>query len=770
MQSCAAIGERGQRLATNVAEIGIVRPRATLLVSLLLVVLAALGAVRLSFDPRYGAFFEADDPQRVAYDALRELFAASDTLAFLLEPPPGGPFGERGLAAVAALADGGWQLPHALRVDSILNVPWLRSEGDLVTVSPLIEDPALLDAAARAERERVARSMPEVAGRLLERDGPLTAVVVTLVPEGDPLATTQRVVEAARALARRVEREHPGARVHLAGIVAMNHAFAESSLRDSSTLLPAMLAVMMLLLGLVLRSFTAVAAIVVLMVGASAAALGVGGWAGIALTTASALAPIVIVTVAVADGVHLVLGARGAPDAPDAALRASLEENRGPILLTTATTVAGFLSLNFSEVPPFRDLGNLVAAGVAFAGLGSLTLLPALLRLLPFRPAPEPAAGALGPRLAEGLLRRRAAVLLGAALVLLVVLPGLARLRVNDDFVAYFGPDLPFRTAAELADDRLAGPWEIEYQLRSEAPRGIHDPAFLAQLAAFTDWLRAQPETAHVLAWTDVLARLERVVGEGEGLPPDAERAAQYTFLYEASLPFGTDVTTLLATDRGSVRQLVALRDVDARALRAYEDRAGAWLAAHAPQIRERHGGVNLMFAHVSERNVRAMIEGNLLAVLVIGALLGLALRSAPLAGLSLLTNLVPLLLAFALWGWFVRDVGLALGTVFGMTLGIVVDDTVHVLARYRRARRTAPPREAAALAVTRVGPALVVTTGTLVAGFACLAASSFAVNAQLAQITLLTLVAALAVDLLVLPALLGRGARRTDDSAGAPG
>jgi hypothetical protein len=71
---------------------------------------------------------------------------------------------------------------------------------------------------------------------------------------------------------------------------------------------------------------------------------------------------------------------------------------------------------------------------------------------------------------------------------------------------------------------------------------------------------------------------------------------------------------------------------------------------------------------------------------------------------------------------------------------------------------------------VTRVGPALVVTTGTLVAGFACLAASSFAVNAQLAQITLLTLVAALAVDLLVLPALLGRGARRTDDSAGAPG
>jgi predicted RND superfamily exporter protein len=361
-------------------------------------------------------------------------------------------------------------------------------------------------------------------------------------------------------------------------------------------------------------------------------------------------------------------------------------------------------------------------------------------------------------------------VLLGAALVLLVVLPGLARLRVNDDFVAYFGPELPFRTAAELADDRLAGPWEIEYQLHAEAPEGIHDPAFLAQLEAFTDWLRAQPETAHVLAWTDVLARLERVVGEGEGLPPDAERAAQYTFLYEASLPFGTDVTNVLATDRGSVRQLVALRDVDARALRAFEDRASAWLAAHAPQVRERHGGINLMFAHVSERNVRAMIEGNLLAVLVIGALLGVALRSVSLAGLSLLTNFLPLLLAFALWGWFVRDVGLALGTVFGMTLGIVVDDTVHVLARYRRARRTAPPREAAARAVTRVGPALVVTTGTLLAGFACLAASSFAVNAQLAQITLLTLVAALAVDLLVLPALLGRGARRTDDSAGAPG
>ena len=167
------------------------------------------------------------------------------------------------------------------------------------------------------------------------------------------------------------------------------------------------------------------------------------------------------------------------------------------------------------------------------------------------------------------------------------------------------------------------------------------------------------------------------------------------------------------------------------------------------------------------------MFEGNLLAVLLIAMVLAIALRSMRLAGASLITNLVPVSAAFALWGWVVGDLGLALSTTFGMTLGIVVDDTVHLLARYRRRRSDGARAERAMHdALTEVGPALVVTTLVLSAGFAVLATSTFAINGLLAQMTLLTVVLALAFDLLVLPALLvWRGSPRAtqEEPSSAP-
>jgi predicted RND superfamily exporter protein len=355
----------------------------------------------------------------------------------------------------------------------------------------------------------------------------------------------------------------------------------------------------------------------------------------------------------------------------------------------------------------------------------------------------------------------------------LALVPGLAKLQVNDDFVAYFDEDLPFRQAAEIADEHLAGMYEIEYQLVAPESGGIHDPEWLAQVDAFTAWLRAQPETAHVLSWTDVLERLHRVMSDGGAeagrLPPDAPTASQYTLLYELSLPLGLDLTNLIAQDYGSVRQLVTLRNMDSRRVLEFEERADAWLAEHAPDVGQRHGGINLMFAHISERNVAAMFEGNLLAVGVIALVLAAALRSLTLAAGSLVTNLVPVLGAFAIWGWLSGDLGLALSTAFGMTLGIVVDDTVHLLSRFQRSRAAGmSPAEAVRTAVTAVGPALVITTGILLLGFACLASSSFAINGLLARITMLTIGLALVFDLLLLPALLA--GRQSGDRARVEG
>lgn len=722
-----------------------------------LTLLLAVGLGRLGFDPRYQTFFDEDDPQRLAFEHLRAVFTPSDNVVFVVEPGPQGAFSASHLTLLEFLTEEGWRLPWATRVDSLLNFPHSEADGDDITIAPLVEDARELDAAGRARVERIARSEPVLAGRLVETDGGLTAVAVTVLPRGDPLATSQEIMSAARALAERAEQDHPGARVHLGGIVAMNHAFSESTLTDSATLLPLMLVLMLLGLRWLLASWVLVLGTMVVMFVAVVGALGAAGWLGIHLTTPSALSPLIIMTVAVADCVHLGLGAQRAEGDVAERFRQSLRDHVGPVVLTTVTTAAGFLSMNFSAVPPFRDLGNVVAIGVLLAGGASLLLLPALAALMPPRRTRVTWTTTWAPRLEALATARPGRRLLLAGIALLLILPGLLRLDVNDDFVGYFSDRLPFRTAAELIDDRLGGMYEIEYQLIAHGPGGIHDPEWLSHVAAFSAWLRDQPETAHVLTWTDILKRLNRTLAGDDpaayALPPDAETAAQYTLLYELSLPLGLDVTNMVAQDYGSVRLLASLRGVDSRGVLEFERRAGAWLAEHAPDVGERHGGINLMFAHISERNVEAMFRGNLLAVVVIAAFLAIALRSLPLAALSLGTNLLPIALAFALWGWFVGDVGLALSTTFGMTLGIVVDDTVHMLARYRRLRLSADVADAMRGTLGAVGPALVVTTLILLLGFGCLALSSFALNAKLAWITMLTIALALVVVLVVLPA-----------------
>ncbi|MCC5885779.1 MAG: MMPL family transporter [Gammaproteobacteria bacterium] len=717
------------------------------------------GASRLQFDPRYQTFFDPDDPQRLAFEHLREVFTPSDNLAFVVEPGPEGLFAASTLGLIEFLTTEGWQLPYATRVESLTNFTHSEAHGDDITIGPLVEDVATLDALELARIEGIARADPMLSGRLIEVGGDLTAVVVTVMPRGDPLQSSREIMTAARDLAARAMMDHPEAEIRLAGIVAMNHAFAESSEQDSMRLLPLMLLLMLIGLRVLLASWPLVVATFAVMLAAVAGALGAAGWLGMELTTPSALAPIIIVTVAVADCVHIGLATVRGDDALHLRLRRALDEHHGPVLLTTVTTAAGFLSMNFSAVPPFRDLGNLVAIGVLLAGVMSLWLLPALAMLLPDagrRPVWVEAMGRTCAGLAAARPGRR---LLVGGLVILLVLPGLARLGVNDDFVSYFAPSQPFREAAELVDARLGGMYEIEYQLKADAAGGIHAPAWLAQVEAFATWLREQPETAHVLTYTDVLKRLNRTLAgdapEAYVLPESAEAAAQYTLLYELSLPLGQDITNMVDQDYRSVRLLVSLRDVDSRRVLAFEQRAGAWLAEHAPLVSERHGGINLMFAHISERNVAAMFEGNLFAVLVIGAMLAVALRAPGLAMVSLFTNLLPVALAFAVWGWLVQDLGLAISAAFGMTLGIVVDDTVHLLTRYRRLRAEMDVAAAVRSTLATVGPALVVTTLILFVGFACLAASSFALNALLAQITLLTIGLALLVDLLLLPAWL---------------
>lgn len=751
--------------------------------SVALIALSASGTRLLEFTPDYRAFFGPENPELQAFEALQNTYTKNDNVLMVLAPGDGRVFTRETLANVEWLTRQAWQIPYSIRVDSITNFQHTRAEGDDLVVEDLVSDAAGLSDAELTEIQRVALAEPLLADRLVSSRGHVTGVnVVVQLPGVDTGKEGPEVVNHVRRLAQELRARDPDLEVHMAGIVMMNNAFPEASERDMTTLVPAMFIVVIVVLGVMLRFVTGTAVTVLVIVASIVAAMGLAGWLGIRLTPPSASAPVLILTLAVADCVHLLASflyeMRYHGRDKYAAMVESLRINLQPIFLTSLTTAIGFLSMNFSDAPPFHDLGNIVAMGVMIAFALSVTLLPALVLVLPIRVKAQPGReGHTMDRFAEFVIRRRRALFWGMGIVIVGLIVFLPRNELNDEFVKYFDESFEFRRDTDFVTANLIGTYFIDYSIESPEAGGISDPAFLARVEAFAQWLRAQPETMHVNTLTDTLKRLNKNLHADDAgwyrLPEERDLAAQYLLLYEMSLPYGLDLNNQINVDKSATRVRVTFPSLSTAGVLAFEERAQQWLEANAPEFVNTKGtGPTIMFAHIGHRNIRSMLVGTAIALVVISLVLVIALRSLKIGLISMVPNLVPAGMAFGLWGLLVGQVGLSLSVVASMSLGIVVDDTVHFLSKYLRARREKgyDTQDAVRYAFATVGMALWITSIVLVAGFGILALSGFELNAGMGLLTAVTIALALAADFLFLPPLLMKLEEKRNESAIAAG
>lgn len=740
-------------------------PVQVILVTLLLVVATTYGARLLVFKSDYRVFFGSDNPQLNAYEAIQKIYNKSDNVAFILAPQDGRIFTRERLEAIRLLTEASWQIPFSTRVDSVTNYQYSHADGDDLIVEDLALEPLAMDQAALENARNIAIHEPLLRNKLISPDGQVTIVNTTVqLPGINPVEEIPQVATKVRELRDRFLAENPDVDVYLSGMVMMNNSFAEASLEDSATLVPLMFLIVALAIGLLLRTISGTLSTLLVIIFSIATTMGIAGWSGFYLTAPSASAPTMILTLAVADCIHILTTLfyemRNGVEKRQAILD-SLRINYQPIFLTSITTAIGFLSMNFSDSPPFRDLGNLVAIGVMLAFLFSVTLFPALLTLLPLKVKPHKARGDLMMHFADFVVHNRRWLLPVTSLIMIVLMLFLPQNRLNDDFVKYFDTTVPFRQATDFMQEHISGMATMEISLDSGTSSGVNDPAFLNKLDQLGQWLREQPETDHVSTLTDTLKRLSRNMHADDDawyrLPDSRELSAQYLLLYEMSLPYGLDLNNQLNVDKSSTRLVATFHNMTSNEQIQLEQRIRDWLTTHAPDYPATIASPALMFSHIGQRNIRSMLLGVTFALVLISLLLGVALRSLKFGLISLLPNLTPAAVGFGAWYFINGQVGLALSVVAGMTLGIVVDDTVHFLSKYLRARRErqADPHAAVRYAFSSVGRALWITTLVLVGGFMVLAQSSFKVNADMGLLTALTILIALAIDFLFLPPLL---------------
>lgn len=732
----------------------------------LVVATAGSGITRLSFDNDYRAYFGPNNPQRLAYEQLQATYTKTDNVMFVLSPDDGEVFSTSSLAAIEWLTDAAWQLPHSIRVDSVSNFQHATAEGDDLWVRPLVENADSLSAEEREALRTIATREAELVNRLINPDGSVTAVNVTFqLPENNdnPIAT---VVAAARELAGQFSDAYPAIGIRPTGTIMMSNAFVEASDADSRTLVPVM-GLLIVIVGLVVLRSVVATALTFLVVGLSVAvAMGLGGWVGWRMTSAAAAAPVVIMTLGIAHCVHLfsVLRFRladGLEMGP--ALRSSLATNLGPIGWTSVTTAIGFLTMNFSDSPPFKVFGNLNAIGVLVAFALTVTLVPALLsfrRNWPVSKSVDDRRRQFLRVLADFVIAYRKPILAAGITVTAILLAFTPRNELDDELVKYFDPKMEFRRNADYTAEHLTGMYLVHYSLPGGGSYGVSRPEFLRSLEAFVAWCYQQDGVVYVNSIDPTIKRLNRVMhGDSAAayrVPERADLAAQLLLLYELSLPFGLDLGNAISNDRSSTLVTVVLNPTSSRRLLDFAENGEQWLKSNAPEMYSPSIGAGVMFAEIAQRNIRSMLTGMGLGLVLISLILIVALRDVRLGLLSLLPNLLPVGIAYGIWGLFVGQINVTASVVAGVILGIVVDDTVHLLSHYKGGIRSGlSSDDAIRHAFDTCATALIGTTLILVAGFMVLGQSTFAINAVLGSLTAIGIGAALAFDLLVLPAVI---------------
>jgi len=420
------------------------------LASLLLVFAAAIGGQFLSFSNDYRMFFGEDNPQLLAFEKMQNTFNKNDNVLFVITPKSGKVFSRDTLTVIKDITKEAWQVPFSTRVDSITNHQHTTAEEDDLIVDDLVVDPDVLSEQDLIRIQSIAINEPSLVHRLVSPDSKFAGVNVTVQLPGKALDELLRGI--------------------------------------SSTVATFIMIIMSIL-----------------------TAMGIAGWSGILLSPPAMSAPIMILTMAVADAVHLLVTMRHelalGKNKNDAIIE-SMRINFRPIFVTTLTTILGFLSLNFSDAPPFHDLGNIAAMGVAAAFIFSITFLPAIITILPASGKHEVAGKQMMTKFGEFVINRQKPLFIGNAIIIILLAAMVPLNELNDQFVDYFDESIEFRRDSDYAAENLTGVYYIDYALGTNEPGGISDPDYLANVAKFSQYLRSQPEVIHVQTISDTFKRL----------------------------------------------------------------------------------------------------------------------------------------------------------------------------------------------------------------------------------------------------------------------
>ena len=740
---------------------------------LVLVLILGRGITSVVFDPDMERFFPKGHPATSLSYEIDETFIRTDNLVIAINAKNNSIFTKKTLSLIESLTEKSWTVPYSIRVDSLTNYSYVRSVDDDLLVEPFIENAVSLEDSFIKQREKIVEEEEIIFGSLISKDKKTTVISIIVDPP-NPDANIKLIdtVEYMLEYVDEAKSNHPELDIRVLGTPYQEYISPKMVLSEMPIVMPSMLLLILVSVFFLLRSVYAVLATILVIVLSLIATFGSVGYIGNALNQMVITIPILIITLALADCVHLFsifFQQRVKGHSSKESMIRSLELNLQPLFLTTLTTCIGFLSFNVLDVPPLQDLGNFVSIGIAMAFIFTIFFAAPLFSFFEIK-APKSVNQQinLSRKIAKFSLKNSKTLLWSvplASLLLICLIP----LNVLDENPTQMYDEgfTSFSADTLWLDEMLGVTFPVSFKASSNNG-SVSEPEFLKKIDNFVKWLETQDEVNHVTSLAHTMKNLNKSMHgdnpEWETIPESEELSSQYLFFYEMSLPMGLDLNSSISQDRASTKISANLDDMSGKDFLKFDKKVRAHIQENnLTEIISPAAGFRVVFSHISMVIVNSLLFGVFLGLLSITLLLGLFFRSIPFGVLSAFPNVLPIAAAFGIWALYDGQVGFMVAVGMGSTLGIIVDFTVHLLSKYDLARREMgqSPEEAVLFAFESVGFALIVMTIVISLGFLVLNLVNFMPLHDFARFSTMSFVMALIIDFLLFPNLLVRFDKR---------
>ncbi|MFA5939450.1 MAG: MMPL family transporter [Sinimarinibacterium sp.] len=712
------------------------------------------GSLRLRIDPALERLLPAQDDDRTLFDRVRAQFGETDPV--LLAVGFDNVYTADNIERIGRLSRRLGELEGVRQVVSFANVQNPVADEFGINLSTFA-------AQAREHPESIAGFARQVADNpiyrdaLVSQDGRVAAFALTLADIDENDFRVGGYTERIRALAREVT---GSGEVWITGSQVIKAATTDAILDTLGFTMPAIFALVIVLLLVAFRSLRTVLiatfAIALSLVWTLATALALD----LAINLVTAIVPPLVITLALSYSVHLLAEYYDfeRKETQRQRVERTLRRVGGGLLLSTATTIAGFLALIPGQLPVIAQFAVLSSFGVTYALTLTLVFLPAMLSLLgpraPRRPLGEAFFVRKARRIALFDLKWRNWIIGIAVLSIPLDLYLASHIRVGTEYIKNFDAEAPVRHDYETINKVFNGASQVSILIDTYVNDALTDPALIREIEALQGWLQDQPEVGAVISYVDHLKLINRNLNDGDPahyrIPDDATAVKQL-------LVFGGSDEIRRVIDSRFRTALVSVRiKVDGSVqIAEFVRRTEARLREMTPPLDGRVTGSPVLATRTVNEIASGQLTSLTLASFAIWAMLALMFTSARAALLAMLPNLLPVGLYFGILGAFDIPLNPTNSLIACIVLGIAVDDTIHFLTRFNAdARAKANEKAAVKSALASVLRPVTFTVVALCLGFLVFTGSELQNQVQFGLLASFTLFVAWGADILLTPAL----------------